>query len=186
LVYLVLGAYALGLPAATESRLLQAGLYAHGDARSPARFAFLRVAAATAVGVPAMLWLDRFTAGQVAEWLPGTQAAGIAASSSGLRLGAVGLALAASAAAWLEVVVLRRSVRRNVALPSGRDAWRFAFYALAAALLPLALLVAGPLASWPAPVRAALLLALFAAVYLLLARREAAARPLFGRFGRRA
>ncbi len=59
----------------------------------------LRVAVGVALGAPLMLLLDRWA---VAD-LPGS------AGPSRLRMGAVGLALAASAAAWLERAALRRA-----------------------------------------------------------------------------
>ena len=82
LVYLVLAAYAVGLPASTSARVLQAGFYARGDSRTPARIAVLRVAVSLVVGLPAMLWLDRQRLGDL-EFL--------GSPGSALRLGAVGL-----------------------------------------------------------------------------------------------
>lgn len=117
---IVLAAYALGLPAAAGSRLLQSALYGIGDASTPARSAATRVGVAAIVGVAAMLPLDAFTVmgatfGQVTA--PSMQIAGLAeraASDSLLRLGAVGLALGASCGAWLELMLLRRAVGRSI------------------------------------------------------------------------
>ena len=92
-VYAVLGAYALGLLASSGSRVLSTAFYALRDTRTPARMAYLRVAVSLAVGVTLMFPLDRFDSG-------------------GLRFGAVGLALGASVAAWLEYAMLRRRLGR--------------------------------------------------------------------------
>ena len=176
LVYLVLAAYSIGLPASTSSRVLQAGFYARGDARTPARIAVLRVAMSLAVGLPAMFWLDRLRLGDVAI---------LGAPGSTLRLGAVGLGLAATAAAWLELGALRRAAR--VQLPS--LVWpaaafrRFTFYSLGAAVpLTLAYLAAADGLVHPTLLAAALC-SLFGVGYLGIAAAfgEAPARAWLGR-----
>ena len=180
LVYLVLAAYSVGLPAATSSRVLQAGFYARGDTRTPARIAVLRVATSLAVGVPAMLWLDRQRLGDLA--LLGTP-------GSALRLGAVGLGLAATLAAWLELTALRRAARTR--LPSlvwpSRAFLRFTLYALGAA--GPAGVAAYMTAGWGAhpTVRAAVVFALFGTAYLALAAAfgEAPAKAWLARLRRR-
>lgn len=91
-VYAVLAAYALGLPASASSRVLSSAYYAIRDTRTPARIASLRVVISAAVGASLMFPLDRV---QVA----------------GLHLGAAGLALGASVAAWTEYGLLRRRLR---------------------------------------------------------------------------
>ncbi len=179
LVYLVLAAYSIGLPASTSSRVLQAGFYARGDTRTPARIAVLRVAMSLAVGLPAMFWLDRLRLGDVAV---------LGAPGSTLRLGAVGLGLAATAAAWLELGALRRAAR--VQLPS--LVWpaaafrRFTLYALgAAAPLALAYLAAADGLVHPTLLAAALC-TLFGTGYLGIAAAfgEAPARAWIGRLRR--
>ncbi len=180
LVYLVLAAYAVGLPASTSSRVLQAGFYARGDTRTPARIAVLRVATSLAIGFPAMLWLDRQRLGDLAL---------LGSPGSSLRLGAVGLGLAATLAAWFELGALRRAARRQ--LPS--LVWpapaflRFTLYALAAALPAGG--AAWVTAGWGAhpTLRAAVVFALFGAAYLALAaaRGEAPAEAWVGRLRRR-
>lgn len=162
LVYLVLAAYSAGLPASTSSRVLQAGFYARGDTRTPARIAVLRVATSLAFGLPAMLWLDRQSLGDLAL---------LGSPGSALRLGAVGLGLAATLAAWVELGALRRAARRQ--LPS--LVWpapaflRFTLYALGAALPAAG--AARATAGWGAhpTVRAAVVFVLFGCGYLALA-----------------
>jgi putative peptidoglycan lipid II flippase len=191
LVALVLGAYALGLPAATSSRVLQAGLYAGGEARIPARTALLRVGVALSIGLPLMLLLDRFAL--TSATLPGFIAAmrdgatlnprGATASGTELRMGAVGLALAASVSAWVELLALRRAAKRrwrSLARPRGEPA-RFLGFAVLAAAAPAALHFTNLLAAVHPTARAAGLLALFALTYLTLARREEPARAFASR-----
>jgi putative peptidoglycan lipid II flippase len=113
----VLGAYALGLLATTQARLLQSALYALDDTRTPARIAAVRVVVATAVGVALMLVLDAYrldTTGLVRTADLGlAEAAERGAASSLHRLGAAGLALGASVGAWTEWLLLRGAVSRR-------------------------------------------------------------------------
>ncbi|MEE2957478.1 MAG: murein biosynthesis integral membrane protein MurJ [Actinomycetota bacterium] len=119
-VSLVLAAYALGLPAVASSRIHQNTLYALGDPAGPARLAALRVTLGAAIGLVAMFPLDRLTihAGDVislvdAGWF-GPLSAGVRSGSPDPHLGAVGLALGSSVAAWVELVLLSRRVRRRL------------------------------------------------------------------------
>jgi putative peptidoglycan lipid II flippase len=120
----VLAAYALGLLATTQSRLLQAVLYALDDTRTPARIAALRVLIATTLGVLLMLLLDAWR--WDAEGPVRVASFGLAslearsAESSLLRLGAVGLALGSSLGAWTEWVILSRRVRRRTGFRPAR------------------------------------------------------------------
>ena len=123
----VLAAYALGLAATTQGRVLQTALHALDDTRTPARVAGLRVLVGTAAGVALMLVLDawRFDVGgpvQVGPIGPASTAER-AADASLLRLGAVGLALGASLGAWVEVGLLRRAVTGRIPLRSARVGW---------------------------------------------------------------
>lgn len=90
-VAVVLAAYALGLLASGRSRTLSSAFFAVRDTSTPARVAVVRVVVSLAVGVPLMFPLDGFGVGQ-------------------LRYGAAGLALGASAGAWVEYVLLRRAL----------------------------------------------------------------------------
>lgn len=180
LVYLVLAAYAVGLPASTSSRVLQAGFYARGDTRTPARIAVLRVATSLLIGLPAMLWLDRLRLGDLAA---------LEAPGSVLRLGAVGLGLAATLAAWFELGALRRAARRH--MPSlvwpSRAFLRFTLYGLAASL-PAALAAKATAGGGAHPtMRAALVFVLFGCGYLGLATAfgEAPAKAWLTRLRRR-
>ena len=128
-VYFVLAAYTLGLAATTASRLLQNAFYALHDTKTPAKIAVARVAVSAAIGAALMFALDPLG---VQDVLP------FAAEREGdpLYLGAVGLALGASAGAWVELALLVRVLRQRAegfGLPWGR-ALRMAGLALAAAV----------------------------------------------------
>ncbi len=168
-VAVVLAAYALGLLASTQSRLLQSALYALDDTRTPARTAALRVALSTAVGVALMLTLDAYrwdVGGPVRVGPTGlADAAARGAAESLHRLGAAGLALGASLGAWVEWWVLRRALARRTGIPRPRTgAGRPAVVALAVvAGAPLGAALAGSIEllapAIPAAVEAAVRLA---------------------------
>jgi putative peptidoglycan lipid II flippase len=117
LVWLVLAAYTVGLLASTASRLLQNALYAIGVPAVPARISALRVVLSAAIGVVLMLQLDRVAVTQAGFALVGDLPAFTPlppevrlAPGPGVRLGALGLAVAAGVTPWLEYVLLRRAV----------------------------------------------------------------------------
>ena len=153
----VLMAYAVGLLATTQSRLLQSTLHAMDDTRTPALVAAVRVGVATVVGVLLMLWLDAFrwdADGLVRVAEPGTlDRTARAAAASLHRLGAVGLALGASVGAWTEWWLLRRALaRRTGAPPRPLGAARPLLAALGVPLgVPLGVRLAEPLAAAPLP-----------------------------------
>ena len=91
----VLSAYALGLLASGSSRTLSSAFYAIRDARTPARVAVIRVVVSMTVGVILMFPLDGIRVGR-------------------FGLGGAGLALGATAGAWLEYALLRRALHRAV------------------------------------------------------------------------
>jgi len=99
LVWFVLAAYAVGLPAIGTSRLLQNTCYAVGDTRGPARISAVRVAVSAVVGVAVMFPLERVVVGPdglvalSGAWTSfGPLDASIRAVEGPVRLGAVGLA----------------------------------------------------------------------------------------------
>ncbi len=124
LTYLTLAGFAIGLVATAFTRLLQNVFYALSDSRTPSRIAVLRVVLSAGLGLPAMLVFDR---------VPVTALG--ATGEKPLYLGAVGLAIGAAAAAWLEMLQLRRALRLR--LPHCHLPWaetaRMALAALAAA-----------------------------------------------------
>lgn len=117
-VWAILAGSAVGLLASTLGRLYASTYYALHDTRTPLRFALVRVLAAITLGavaalaLPPLVGLDR-------------------------RWGAAGLTLAASVAAWIELLLLRRGLRARigiVALPGAYLArlWGCALVAAAA------------------------------------------------------
>lgn len=161
LVYLVLAGYSLGLMATTISRLLQNSFYALGDTRTPAKIAVVRVLVSTVVAVPLMLLLNEFT-------ISGTF--GTEPSASVLTFGAVGLAIGASAGAWVELWRLMASLRNRLtdfSLPWGAIAKMHG--------LALAAMVPAGIAWYVIPpfsriVLAGVVLLVFGAAYLGIAR----------------
>ena len=90
-VWIILGGAAIGLLPATLGRLYSSAFYALGDTRTPFRYALVHVGIAAVLGyvfaVPLTAWMG---------FDP--------------RLGAAGLTMAASLAAWVELFLLRRSL----------------------------------------------------------------------------
>jgi putative peptidoglycan lipid II flippase len=121
LIWLVLLAFSIGLLSNTSGRLLQSALYAAGDARTPTRYAIIRVVVAAAIGAVLMLQFDRVELSEAGVALQGSLPAftplptdvRTADTPDTVRLGAVGLALAAGASSWLEFGLLRRHLRRR-------------------------------------------------------------------------
>jgi len=103
-VFLILGAYSLGLLASASSRVLSSAYYAVRDTRTPARWAIIRVLLSLSIGASLMLPLDGLGVGT-------------------LRLGAVGLAIGAAVGAWIEYVFLRRGLKAAIG-PHGPRAGR--------------------------------------------------------------
>ncbi len=174
-VWWILAAYSLGLMATASSRLLQNACFAAGDAKGPARVAVVRVVLAAGVGLVLMFSFDSYGVinGSVERLgdfrllspLPDAERGG-----GVVRLGAVGLALGTSVAAWVEYAILRQRVRhllgrrRPVRSPTGR---------LAVAALSSGVL--GAILAWgldPLPVlfTAPLCLLLTGLIYVILGR----------------
>ena len=178
LVWFVVGAYALGLPATGVSRVLQNVCYARGDTAGPARIATVRVVVAAAVGITVMFPLDRVVVGPDGL-LDAAGALGLAwalpeaerALGDIVRLGAVGLALGSAVAAWIELVLLSRrlgwvdAVRSALAGPATAAAAAFA------ATAALKLLIGG----WPLLLSAPLAGAAAVSVYTVVAHRSGVA-----------
>ncbi|MYE68175.1 MAG: oligosaccharide flippase family protein [Acidimicrobiia bacterium] len=174
-VWLVLAAYSLGIVAAGLSRLLQNTCYAAGDTKGPARIAAGRLVFAALGGLVLMIQLDRVGVidGEIrrlgdlpAFWLLGSE---VRQTGDIRRLGAVGLALAAAVAAWLELGLLRRRIRRTLGLspPFGRLAGRLLPAAVTAGLVGY--LLTRLLSGAPHLLTAPVCLAAAGTVYLLVA-----------------
>lgn len=117
LVYLTLLGYSVGLVASTSTRLFSSAFFALRDTRTPARIATIRVLTSAVLGFALMTQFEPvrlfgFTFG------PGL---GEDLRVGDRYLGAVGLALGAGIAAWLEWILLRRALRSRIG-PTGAGA----------------------------------------------------------------
>ncbi len=176
-VWLVLAGFTVGLTATTSGRLLQAALYAGSETRIPAVTATVRVVVSLVVGAVLMLQLDR-----VAVTPDGLRVLGDLPALTPLpaderddtagvvRLGAAGLALGSGLAAWVEVVALRRAVRRRLG-PVRLGGGQLGRIALAAAAAGAVAGLARPLLlTLPPEVGGLAAVALLGAVYVPSAR----------------
>ena len=159
-VWWILAAYSLGLVASASSRLLQNACFAAGDAKGPARVAVVRVVLAAAVGVVLMFSFDSYgvvngSVERLGDFQVLSPLSDIERADGAVRLGAVGLALGSTVAAWVEYGILRHRVRyllgrrQPVKGPTGRLAVAALSSAVLGAVLawglePLPLLVAAP------------------------------------------
>ena len=148
-VWSILAGSAIGLLAATMSRLYNSTYYALADTRTPLRYALVRVALTLVLGfvcailVPPALGVER-------------------------RWGVAGLSASAGVAAWVEFSFLRRTLNRRLG-PTGLDRsylvqlWAMALAASAAALAVKMSLHAGP------RLTAVVVLPVYGTIYLGLA-----------------
>ena len=102
-VWAILAGSAVGLLASTSGRLYSSAFYALRNTRTPLRFALVRVTLTLALGylcalkLPPLIGID-------------------------LRWGSAGLTLSAGIAGWLEFLLLRRALHRQIgAVPSSRS-----------------------------------------------------------------
>ena len=129
-VYLTLVGFSLGLLASTGTRLFGSTFYALRDTKTPARYAAIRVAFAATMGFILMVQFEPVEAlGIGAGFFGGV-------TIDGHALGAVGLATGSGLGAWVEWVLLRRTLRQRIGPVGARKsrlAWMFGAALLAAA-----------------------------------------------------
>ena len=120
-VWLTLAFLSMGLPAVTATRLLQNGLYALDDARTPARLGVIGVVLAAVIGVVFMFPLDRLVVGAdgIEGWGDifafGPLPASVRENPLGIpHLGIVGLAIGATISDWIEYRLLARALAWRV------------------------------------------------------------------------
>lgn len=162
IVAVTLGAYSIGLLASTATRLLSSAFFAFQDTKTPARIAIIRVVLAGAVGGLATLYIRQFRPDLAAY-------------------GAIPLAAAAGAAAWVEWLMLRRSLAKRMGhVPAGRKAiWRMLAAAVIAAFAARVLYVSLP--SWGPLLQAMLVLPVYGVLYFVLARAFGIEEAALGR-----
>ncbi|MEM7323044.1 MAG: lipid II flippase MurJ [Actinomycetota bacterium] len=194
-VALVVAAFAIGLPAAMTARVTQNTLYSLGDVRGPARIAVVRVAVSVLVGALLILQLDwlTFTPDAAVEQGPAVEALDDVVAFDTLpnlppwgllpeaersakpapdgpplppHLGAVGLALGASAASWTEWLLLRRRLTRRLGAPI-RSGWgpQVVLSGFAAALVMFGAMFGAASIGVPAPLDAVVVGVLGVAAY---------------------
>lgn len=202
MLWLVIAVHGFALPATGVSRVLLNTCYAAGDTTGPARIAATRVAVSAVLGTALMFPLDRVIADpdglrNIADALRPAWALPAAERelADTVRLGAVGLAAGSAVAAWTEIVLLARLLKRKpegigvrvLSVMAGPARAAAAACAAAAALRML-------VGSWPAVAAAPLVLGACAGAYTAAARlsgvREAElllgpARKAIGYLGRR-
>lgn len=164
-LWLILAGAAFGLPAATAARLTASAFFALGDTRTPMRCATARMVASAGLGVALGVLLPPRLG-----WDP--------------RLGVAGLTVAGTLASWLELMLLRRSLARQVG-PVGVDAGYLVRLVASAGLAAGLgwLLLAGGAAEWHPAWRGIVVLGGYGAGYLTLSWL-AGARELSFRFPR--
>jgi len=140
IVWLILAVFAVGMLVSTQSRIYQSALAAMHDTATAARIAIVRIVVATLVSMVAILVLEPVKIGggwsfhtALQEWHVGNA-----------PLGPVGIALGSSCGAWIEWLLLRRSLTGKLGhLGHVRDAWSKSLLASAiAAVIALAIYLA--------------------------------------------
>ncbi len=114
-VWWILAAYSIGLLPTAWSRLLQNACFAAGDTSGPARVAGVRVVLSAALGLLLMFSLDSYavvnaSVQRLGDFQVLAPLAATVRSDESVRLGAVGLALGTTIAAWVEYGILRQRV----------------------------------------------------------------------------
>jgi putative peptidoglycan lipid II flippase len=100
--YAILAAFSLGLVASTGTRLFSSTFFALRDTKTPARTATVRVVLSGLIGAALMYPFDRLR-------IPKNDPA-----APYLYLGAAGLGIGASIAAWIEWATLRKSLKGKI------------------------------------------------------------------------
>jgi putative peptidoglycan lipid II flippase len=177
-VWLTLAFLSMGLLPVTAGRLLQNGLYALDDARTPARLGVIGVVLAAVFGVVLMFPLDRLVVGPdgISGWgdifVFGPLPAAARDNVAGIpHLGIVGLAIGASISDWIEYRLLSRALAWRVGRTKLAGPWLPQIAvgcAVTAAVAYVADLVFGDL---PGIVAAVLVVGPAAAAYLALTTR---------------
>ncbi|HEV7762340.1 MAG TPA: murein biosynthesis integral membrane protein MurJ [Acidimicrobiales bacterium] len=175
-VWLVLAAFSFGLPAATSSRLLQNGLYALGDTKTPARLAAIRVLIAAVLGLAFMFPFDRLTvsAHGIQGWhnmlALGPLPEAVRNSGTTPHLGIVALAIGASVAAWIEYIALSRALAWRIGRTRLAGRWLNPISAGCACAALVAWAAIGVVPELPSVVTAFLTLAPAGLAYLAVTR----------------
>jgi putative peptidoglycan lipid II flippase len=177
-VWLTLAVFATSLLASTSSRLLQNGLYALGDARTPARLGALAVILAALIGLAFMFPLDRLVVGPdgIEGW-GGIFAFGPLPEAARnnpadiAHLGIVGLALGTSISDWIEYRMLSRALAWRIGRTHLAGRWLNPIAAGCAAAAVVAVVAEALFGGLPSVVALVLVLAPAGLVYFAITRR---------------
>ena len=141
IVWLVLAVFSVGMLVSTQSRIYQSAFAAMHDTATPARIATVRILVSTLASVAAILALEPT---KIGAWIPYTPPHSWTVGNA--PLGPVGIAFGSSCGAWIEWLLLRKSLTGKLGhLGKVRDAWSKSLLAAlvaAAAALPIYLLAA--------------------------------------------
>jgi putative peptidoglycan lipid II flippase len=176
-VWLTLAVFSLSLPATTSSRLLQNGLYALDDARTPARVAAMSVFLAAIVGLAFMFPLDRLVVGpdgiegwsDVFAFGPLPEAARNATDVA--HLGIVGLAIGAAVSRWFEYRLLSRALAWRIGRTHLAGRWLNPIAAGCAAAAIVAVVCEALFGEMPSLVALVLVVGPAGLVYVAVTRR---------------
>jgi putative peptidoglycan lipid II flippase len=177
-VWLTLAVFSTSLLATTSSRLLQNGLYALDDARTPARVAAMSVVLAAIIGLVFMFPLDRLVVGPdgIEGWgdiftfgpLPEAvrdNAADVA------HLGIVGLAIGAAVSRWVEYRFLSRALAWRIGRTRLAGRWLNPIAAGCAAAAVVAVVCEALFGGLPSLVALVLVVGPAGLVYVAVTRR---------------
>jgi putative peptidoglycan lipid II flippase len=177
-VWLTLAVFATSLLASTSSRLLQNGLYALGDARTPARLGALAVLMAAVIGLAFMFPLDRLIVGPngIQGWgdifalgpLPDSVRNNV---GNAPHLGILGLALGTSVSDWVEYRLLSRALAWRIGRTHLAGRWLNPIAAGCAATAVVAIVAEVLFGGLPSLVALVLVLAPAGLVYFAVTQR---------------
>jgi putative peptidoglycan lipid II flippase len=177
-VWLTLAVFSMSLLASTSSRLLQNGLYALGDARTPARLGAMAVILAALIGLAFMFPLDRLVVGpdgiegwgDIFAFGPLPEAARNNPADIA-HLGIVGLALGTSISDWIEYRMLSRALAWRIGRTHLAGRWLNPIAAGCAAAAVVAVVAEALFGGLPSLVALVLVLAPAGLTYFAITRR---------------
>jgi putative peptidoglycan lipid II flippase len=176
-VWLTLAVFSLSLPATTSSRLLQNGLYALDDARTPARVAAMSVILAAIIGLAFMFPLDRLVVGPngIEGWSDvfafGPLPEGARNAADVAHLGIVGLAIGAAVSRWFEYRLLSRALAWRIGRTHLAGRWLNPIAAGCAAAAVVAVVCEALFGGLPSLVALVLVVGPAGLVYVAVTRR---------------
>jgi peptidoglycan biosynthesis protein MviN/MurJ (putative lipid II flippase) len=177
-VWLTLAVLSMGLLAVSATRLLQNGLYALDDARTPARLGVLGVVLSAVIGVVFMFPLDRLVVGPegIEGWGDviafGPLPDAIRANPAGLpHLGIVGLAIGATISDWIEYRLLSNALAWRIGRTKLAGRWLVPISLGCAVAAGVAFFAEMAFSSLPDVVEAAVVVGPAGLAYVALTRR---------------